>query len=289
MRRHAPCLALAVGLALATAAPALAHSPFLAPLNFAPQRDWVTVIGGMHEETPLVADFALRPGDLFETRPDGTTVKLDGVVQLKGLTSADAPLPTPGTYRLSTGLRTAREMTWAQVDGTWRPVRPPRLAGAGGEVSKPSGGRREAGEGPALLAAIPEGAPTVKTTGYLRADTYVTRGAPSDGGLKPTGEGLEIAPTANPDAVFLDKPLVVRLLLDGRPLAGAPILARRATEAYADHKTELTATTGADGRAELRLPSAGAYVLEAKTAPSASGAKPPEKSYVATLTIEATP
>lgn len=290
-------LALAATLALGD--PAAAHTPFLAPASFAPQRDWVTVTGGMHEETALVADFALRPGDLFETAPDGRTQKLDGVVQLKGLTAADAPLPTPGTYRLSTGLRLAREMTFAQVDGAWRPVRGPRPAGAGpggpgggeGRGRRPAGGpeRREAGEGPPPLDAAPAGAPTVKSGAWLRADTYVTRGAPSDGALKPTGEGLEFAPAANPNAIFLDHAFAVRLLLDGQPVAGAPVLVRRADEAYADRKTEFTAVTDARGVASVRFPLSGAYVLEAKTPAAAPGARPPEKSYLVSLTVEATP
>ena len=283
----------AAGLAaVAGAGAAAAHSPFLAPSTFAPGRDWVTVTGGMHEETPLVADFALRNAEVFETAPDGATARLNGLVELKGLTAVDAPLPTPGTYRLSTGARPGRETTWAQVGGAWRPVRPPRPPGAGADGPRGEGGRperREAGEGPQPLAAVPAGAPVVKSTGYLRADTYVTRGAPSDGALKPTGQGLEFAPVANPDAIFLDKPFAVRVLLDGAPVANAPILVRRANEAYADHRTEFTVTTGAAGLAQVKFPLAGAYVLETRSPAPAAGARPAERTYLSTLTVEATP
>ena len=285
-----PSVAAAAGaLMLAAAAPVLAHTPFLAPASFAPQRDWVTVTGGMHEETALVADFALRPGELYETSPDGRTQALAGVVQLKGLTAADAPLPVVGTYRLSTGLRLARETTFARVDGAWRPVRGPRPPGGGGEHAHDGGEHREAGEGPPPLDAVPAGAPTMRSGAWLRADTYVTRGAPSDGALKPTGEGLEFAPAANPNAIFLDHAFAVRLLLDGRPVAGAPVLVRRADEAYADHKTELTAVTDGRGVASVRFPISGAYVLEARTAAPVPGAPPPAKTYLASLTVEATP
>lgn len=282
--------ALAGAALLAAAWSAAAHSPYLRPANFAPSRDYVTVTGGLHEETALLADIPLRPGDFYETRPDGTTVKLDGAVQLKGLSAIDVPLPAPGTYRISTGLRAGRDMTWAQVDGRWRPVRPQRPPGEGGaRLGGGEGARRggEGGDGPPPLDAVPAGAPVIKSVGYLRADTYVTRGAPSEGGWKPTGEGLEFAPVANPTDVYLDKGFAVRVLLDGAPVPGAAILVRRGDESYADKKTEMSAVTDAQGRAVLRFPMPGAYVLETHGAPDAPGAAPKAKTYAVSLTVEA--
>lgn len=49
--------AAAVGFA---AAPALAHTPYLVPTTFAPEREWVGVQGGMSEEAAFVPDFAIR-------------------------------------------------------------------------------------------------------------------------------------------------------------------------------------------------------------------------------------
>ena len=149
---------LAVSALLAAsvlAAPAGAHSPFLRPLNFSPSRDTVTVLGGMHEETVFVSDFALRPGDFWVIGPDGSRTKLEGQAALKGVSAVDAPLPAPGTYRITTGDRIGRETTLAKVDGVWRSER----AGAGGGGH--DGGHREAGEGPPPIdpAAVPAGAP----------------------------------------------------------------------------------------------------------------------------------
>ena len=279
---------------LAGASPAAAHAPFVAPESFVVSRDWVTVTAGMHEETPLVPDFAIRaPGDLLATGPDGRAVKVEGVVQLKGLTAADVPLPAPGLYRVSTGSRVAREMTWAQVDGTWRPIRPARPGGgmAGGpprdgHLAAP--GRRE-GEGPPPLEAAPSGAPTVHTTAYLRADTYVVRGGAPKATTKPDGAGLELAPTADPTAIYLDTALPLSVLLDGRPAPGMQLLVRRADGPYAERKTTFTAVSDAAGRASVKFPLPGAYVIEAQTAPAAPGARPPERTYLSTLTVEVTP
>ncbi|MBE7219441.1 MAG: DUF4198 domain-containing protein [Caulobacteraceae bacterium] len=291
--RHAAAVLSAL---LASASPAAAHAPFLAPESFTVSRDWVTVTAGMHEETPLTPDFALRaPGDLEETGPDGRTVKVEGVVQLKGLTAADVPLPAPGLYRISTGARVARQATWAQVAGVWRPIRPAR-PGAEGAAGGPAGGvhaapagHREAGEGPAPLEAAPPGAPTAQTTAYLRADTYVVRGASTKAVPRPDGRGLEFAPGADPSAVYLDAGLPLTLLLNGRPVPGAAVLVRRADGPYAERKVNFGATTDAEGRVRITFPIAGAYVIEAQTAPSPPGARPPARTYLSTLTLEATP
>ena len=201
---------------------AAAHSPFLQPLNFAPSRDYVTVLGGMHEESAFVSDFALRPGDFFVVGPDGTRTRLDGQATLKGLSGVDVPLPAPGTYRVTTGDRIGREATLAKVDGVWRPVRGAGGGPGGGTAGmggggRPAGGplaggrreggasggapRRESGEGPAPVdaSAVPADAPTIKTVAVLKAETYISRGAPSAGALKASGQGFELEPVSHPD------------------------------------------------------------------------------------------
>lgn len=85
-------------VALIGAGPAAAHTPYLAPLNFAPSREVVTVLGGMFEETPLVSDFALRGSGYLETGPDGRTAPVAASVELKGVSASTrrwrGPAPT---------------------------------------------------------------------------------------------------------------------------------------------------------------------------------------------------
>ena len=301
----APPLALLVLAASAGAAGA--HAPFLQPLNFAPSRDYVTVVGGMHEETVFVSDFALRPGDFFVVGPDGTRTKLSGQSALKGLSGVDVPLPGPGTYRITTGDRIGRESTMAKVDGRWRPVRGPGGGGPGGGMggggaaapqarreggAPPGGARRESGEGPGPVdaSAVPPDAPTIKTVGVLKAETYVSRGAPSTGALKASGQGFEIEPVTHPDEVYLDKGFAFRLLNDGAPTAGVRVLVRRGEEQYAETKTEMTLTTDAQGRATARFPKPGLYILEARyPAAGAPDAAPAPRSTALSLSLEVTP
>ena len=275
---------------------ASAHAPFIQPLNFAPSRDYVTVLGGMHEETVFVPDFALRPGDFWVVGPDGVRTKLEGQATLKGVSAVDVPLPAPGTYRITTGDRVGREATMAQVDGKWRPVRGPGGPGVGGarREGAPAGGdmRRPAGEGPPPLdpSAVPAGAPTMKTTGVLKAEAYVSRGAPSSGALKATGQGFELEPITHPDEVYLDKGFSFRLLNDGAPTAGVPVLVRRGGEQYAETKTQMTVTTDAQGRATARFTQPGLYILEARwPGEPAPGAAPAARSTALSLALEVTP
>ena len=293
-------VAFAVLLAPALAGgPAAAHAPFLRPLNFSPSRDYVTVLGGMHEETVFVSDFALRPGDFFVIGPDGVRTKLEGQATLKGISAVDVPLPASGTYRITTGDRIGREATMAKVDGVWRVVRgaggPGRPGGGEGAPRRegaPGPGPRPGGEGPPPLdpSAVPAGAPTMKTTGVLKAETYVSRGAPSTAALKASGQGFELEPVTHPDEVFLDKGFSFRLLTDGTPAAGVPVHVRRGDEQYADTKTDMTVTTDAQGRATARFPRQGVYILEARyPAEPAPGAAPAPRTTSLSVSLEVTP
>lgn len=91
---------------------------------------------------------------------------------------------------------------------------------------------------------------------------------------RPAGLTLELVPERDPTAVSVDPagtqrslhPLGAVLLLEGKPLAGALVRATRLAvgEAASESSTELappSARTDENGRVELRLPSAGAWML----------------------------
>ncbi len=286
----------------AAATPAAAHAPFLRPLNFSPSRPTVTVIGGMHEETVFVSDFALRPGDFWVVGPDGSRTRLEKQASLSGLSAVDVSLPAPGTYRITTGDRVGREAVFAKVDGSWRLVRgqgqgpvrgggavePGRRGASPGEARPPA--RREERPPPLDAADVPAGAPTVRTTGILKAETYVTRGAPTFAALKASGEGFELEPITNPTEVFLDGGFTFRLLRDGAPAPGVTVHVRRGDEQYADTKTDLVVDTDAQGRATARFPRQGVYILEALDgAPASPGAAPAPRTTALSVSLEVTP
>jgi nickel transport protein len=72
---------------------------------------------------------------------------------------------------------------------------------------------------------------------------------------QPLGEGLEIVPTTDPFALKPDDKLVVRVLLAGKPVAGAPVAY------HGDTRGE----TDAEGRIAIRLRHSGIQLISAST------------------------
>ncbi|MDO9472605.1 MAG: DUF4198 domain-containing protein [Caulobacter sp.] len=279
--------AAAVGFA---AGPALAHTPYIVPVTFAPDRDWVGVQGGMSEEAAFVPDFAIRgAGDWVVTGPDGVQTRA-APTTLKSANMLDAALPTEGTYRISTGERPGRAGKAAKVGGVWRAVRPAPAAGAPAGPARPMEDDAGGGAGPINAVDVPAGAEIMDTQSYLIAETYVSRGAPTPGALKPVGRGLELEPITHPNEIYLDDGFTFRVTVDGKPASGLRVTAYRGGETYDGERTAIEATTDADGKASLGFAKAGAYLLETHypDAPPASAA-PASKTWVYTLSFEVTP
>lgn len=269
-------------LALGSAASA-GHMAYLAPPTFAPHRDMVTVQAAMSEEAHMfVPDFPIRgAGNFTVTGPDGVPAKVGSVTELKEMALVEAPLPGEGTYRISTGERAGRSARWAKIDGVWRMVR-----GAGGPPRPtPPPGEPARADGPIDEAAVPTGAEALTSVGTLRADLYVTRGAPKTF-PKPVGQGLEIAPISHPNDLYAGDSFRFQVLNDGQPVAGAQLTIVRAGDAYAArHFTWSGATKGGAVEA-VTFDQPGIYVVQAQYPPRVEGGAPSSKSMIATLTFE---
>jgi hypothetical protein len=270
MRRAAGWAALAVVLG---AAPASAgHMPYLEPKTFGPRRDVVTIEAAMAEEATLfVPDFTIRgSGDYAVTDPSGATKKIEGVTTLKELAIFEAPTPADGTYRITSGERAGRSGKLAKIGGVWRNVRP--------------------ANGPIEETQIPADAEVMTTQSYLKADVYVSRGAPTATALKPTGQGLEIAPVTHPNETFAGEAFKFRLLVDGQPLANAPFTVSKAREGYEPQRFTTGGSAGADGAASVTLAKPGIYVIQVQNPVRVEGQPPTPaaKSLTTTLTLEVT-
>ena len=75
---------------------------------------------------------------------------------------------------------------------------------------------------------------------------------------KPVGQVLEIVPGVNPYKLKAGDDLPVRVLLDGKPLAGAAVTAHHRA---GDALTSASAVTSAEGKASLKLSKAGPWVV----------------------------
>jgi uncharacterized GH25 family protein len=100
---------------------------------------------------------------------------------------------------------------------------------------------------------------------------------------QPVGLTLELIPEADPYTLAPGGTLSVRLLYEGKPLAGAMVMALDATDAQSPQKIR----SDGDGRATFTLPRSGAWLIKAVhmiRAPRDAGAA--WESFWASLTFE---
>jgi uncharacterized GH25 family protein len=232
-------------LILGWAAPAAAHDLWLQP-----QRFWT--------EVKQAVSVAILVGHGADRAPWG--VPADRVVLLKDVG------PT-GTSDLRAGLR----------DGAANEIANVRFAAPGVHIlamqsshatSELPGVRFNAYlEEEGLTPALAERARTRATTApgreiySRRAKALVQVGPPGAAQphvTRPIGLSLEIVPERNPYAPGSDNALPVRVLYEGRPLAGALI---KLTNLDADEKPVAVRRTDAAGRAVFSPPRSGAWLL----------------------------
>jgi len=259
-----------VGVLLVAQAAAAAHMPYLKPTTFSPKRDFVTLESGMAADHFFAMDFPIRgEGDYWVIGPNGQAVKATSATNHREFSVVEAALPGPGTYRITTGERPGRTARWAKVGGEWKMVRPagsppprpeaPRPATAGGAAAPAGGGGGRNIE----ESAVPSDAETMTAVSYLRAETYVTRGAPDRGAVKPTGQGFEAELITHPNEIFVGEALKLRFLNDGKPVGDVAYAVYRGGDFYEEKRYTNSARSGADGAVSINIEEAGVYVLVA--------------------------
>lgn len=272
--RRAGGFVVLLGAAAVAGAAVAAHMPYVKPTTFTPRRDFVTLESGMSADVFFAADFPIRgEGDYWATGPSGQTVKATSSTVHKEFAVAEIALPGPGTYRLSTGERPGRSSKWAKIDGEWKTLRPAGSQGGRGVDE----------------STVPAGAETMTAQSYLRAEAYVTRGAPDRGALKPSGSGLELVPETHPNEIFVGEAFKFTLVNDGKPAADAAYAIYRSGDVHAEKRYTLSSKVDAQGAASVTFDQAGIYVLIASYPPRTPGVNTPvPKSSSYSLTFEVT-
>jgi len=290
--RAATVIAGLIGSLVLTQA-AAAHTPYLKPMTFGPNRTFVTVEAGVSGGNFFVSDFPIRgEGDYWVTTGANAPVKAASVTMLKETAVIEVALPTEGTYRISTGQRAGRSSKYAKINGAWLMI---RAAGAPGQPPRPAppaGATPPVPAGPPRFieeAAVPAGAETMVSQGFATSETYVTRGAPDRGALKATGKGLEVEPITHPNEAFAGEAFKFRLLDNGQPAAGASFTIVRGGDAYAEKRYLYSGVAPTDGAVAVTFDQPGSYVLEARYPVRPEGARDPlPRNNTYTLTFEVT-
>jgi len=244
---------------IAFAGVASAHSPYLLPNHFdVSKRDHVSVQASFTEDY-LVPDVVMKSDDFHAVLPDGSKSPLTPVYT-KDLAVLDADTAVDGTYRISSGLRSGNTRKAALLpDGEWKFIRESDTPPAGGKV--------------------------YEVTSITRADVYVSRGAPTDKALAPSGKGLEFQMLTHPNKLLVGGEKKLRVLVDGKPAPGVRLgVQKAALEANPTAPVEVTSDD--QGIAALPISSAGIYHVMARHRFVVPGAEARAESHTYALTLE---
>lgn len=259
MKRLARSALVAAFVMMIGAGGAQALTPYVAPADFTPEDGPVAVSAAFASQffTPSVG---LEPGGFQAIGPDGAPIPYSSVRVEQNAAQMEFPVYSNGTYRITSGAILGPVAQMVGVDGAWRAL--------------------QAGEIP------PEGAPLSTLQTVTLADAYVTRGRPNEGALSGPSTGLVIQPVTHPNRISVAEGLSLQLNFNGAPFPNMPFVLYAANDP--ETKLDTTFVTGADGRALIRFPSAGRYLIAIRhrgEAPAGSAAQ--VLSYTTTLTVEA--
>lgn len=242
------CTLFATGLAGLLPATVHAHRTWLVPS--------ASVVDG---KEPVVSFDAAVSEDLFEydtnalqvdaltvVAPDGSRVAPDNRTGTRRRTSFDVKLLQTGTYRVS-GFSESLVASY-KVSGEakrWR-------------------GTPDAFKQDFVARELPADAQEVQVTHMQsRVDTYVTNDRAGNAGVDPLGVGLELIPLTVPTDLSVGDTSRFRLVLDGKPVAGADVTVLRGGNRYRYKLGEIALKTDAQGLFSVQWPEAGRYWIGA--------------------------
>jgi len=239
------------------AMPVAAHTPYFAPATFQVRAGGTVTLDASFSEAFFVPEAAFDDSRFVITGPDGRQSTPEHVVPLKTRVVVEHVLPkdAKGTYRFSTGERLGAVFRTWEIDGR--------------KVSS-----RDAAE------PVPAGAKlTSHFQSRIRAETYLTVGAPDRGALRPLGTGLELVPVTHPDDLYSNEPIEFELHFDGKPLADTPVQLSEAVWTSDRAPREVELHSDAKGRVRWERPASGTWLALARHRSAApAGAAAPEYS-----------
>jgi uncharacterized GH25 family protein len=262
-------------LALALAAltlPAQAHRPWLLPSStLADGKDATVIIDGAVSENYFDFDhMPLRMESVVITGPDGVVVPTPAVTTGRLRSSFDLKMQKPGTYRVA--------IVSKIVTASYK---------AGAEV------KRFRGTEEAFAKEVPADAPELTVNRqFSRMETFVSANETSTGVLKPSDTGLELVPVTHPNDMHAGEKASWRFQLNGKPLANFAFSLIPGGVKHRGVLGEIRLSTDANGVANITLPAAGMYALNAAfpvSSEKGGGATPPSSRYSYAATLEILP
>lgn len=245
-------LALAASALLAPAA-AQAHRAWMVPsfTVVSGEDPWVNVDAAISNELFYPDHFPMRTEGLAAYAPDGSSAKIENALTGKYRSTFDLHLTQPGTWKIAS-VSDGMMATWTE----------------GGETKRWRGSPAE--------WKPPAGAADLRVTQNAnRNETFITRGAPTQGVFKPTGKGLELVPVTHPNDLVAGEAASFKFLLDGQPARNLEVTVVPGASRYRANPGEIKATTDAAGLVKLTLPEAGMYWMNASSGGAPRGTSAP--------------
>jgi uncharacterized GH25 family protein len=244
---------LAGTLALALPLTANAHRAWMVPSFTVLSGDvWVTVDAAISNELFYADHNPMRLDGVVVYAPDGSVDRTQNALTGKYRSTFDVQLSKPGTWKIAS-VSSSVTASWTQ-DGQVK-----RFRGSADDFAK----------------QVPAGAADLKTIkGSNRNETFVTRDAPTDTVLKPTGKGLELVPVTHPNDLVAGEAATFRFLLDGKPAADLEVTLAPGNSRYRATPGDFKVKTGPDGAFKVTFPEAGMYWLNATVRSGETGRGP---------------
>jgi uncharacterized GH25 family protein len=244
---------LALALPLAIPSAASAHRAWMVPSFTVLSGDaWVTVDAAISNELFYADHRAMRLDGVAVYAPDGSVDKLQNSSTGQNRSTFDVQLTKPGTWKIATASESVMA-SWTE----------------GGQV------KRFRGSADDFAKQVPAGAADLKTIqGFNRNETFVTRDAPTDTVLKPTGKGLELVPVTHPNDLVAGEAATFKFLLDGKPAADLEVAFAPGNSRYRATPGDFKVKTGPDGSFKVTFPEAGMYWMNATVRTGETGRGP---------------
>ncbi len=240
-----------------------AHTPYLVPSRFEPLDNGLITLDAAFAEHFFVPDVAFDSDKFSATNPDGTRVKADAVHRLKSRTVLEHTLEQDGTYRFSTGHRYGAVFTTYEQEGE-------TLTSRNSDFTLPNDAR--------LIEQFQS---------VTLAETYISKGAPTNTALQSRNKGLEIVPQSHPNELFVGDEFTFKTLFNGKALDSARVDIFRARYQFGTDKPDITLHTLSNGMASFKATEEGIYLLQIRhRAPAPAGSAAPLYSNTYTLVIE---
>ncbi len=282
--RH--CAAALLSSAVLLAPGAYAASPFLLPDQFDidARTNSIAIQSGIAGDKFFVSSRNFKTDYQIQS-PDGATSALTATATLTKFNVVETDVSKSGTYRIQTSNTALLPTRYAQIDGQWLRVMPPRPM-ADKPADKPAATQANPDKHAEHNKPPKDGVGTAKPDAPLKAPTsiraellpsdakvitsntlnsavaYMTKGAPT--ALADfSGKGFEVRPVTHPSEVYVTDGLRVAVRQDGKPVAGLTLNVTRGASGYdKDAKRERpNVVTDAQGIASVRFDEPGVYLI----------------------------